>query len=118
MKDVQIINELREGEKEFAQIDLNTYARRVFSMYNGKTERVTMRFITPLLDTAIDRFGTTPDVFYMPKDKNHFLVSANVDISNQFFGWICGFGKKAKIISPDNVVEQMKNYLETLKSLY
>lgn len=118
MKDVQIINESREGEKEFAQIDLNSYTRRVFSMYSGKTERVTMRFITPLLDTAIDRFGTTPDVFYMPKDKNHFLVSANVDISNQFFGWICGLGNRAKIVSPDNVVEQMKNYLETLKSLY
>ena len=36
----------------------------------------------------------------MPKDKNHFSVVANVEISDLFFGWICGFGKRAKIESP------------------
>lgn len=87
-------------------------------MYGGKPERVTIRFISPLLDTALERFGTGSDVFYMPKDKNHFSVTANVEISDQFFGWICGFGNRAKIESPAHVVEQMKNYLNKIKELY
>ncbi|MBE7015224.1 MAG: WYL domain-containing protein [Ruminococcaceae bacterium] len=118
MKEVNRIDEPRDGEKEFAEVDLRSYTRRVFSMYGGKKERVTIRFINPLLDTAIERFGTSPDVFYMPKDKNHFIVSADVEISDQFFGWLCGFGNKAKIESPDHVVEQMKEHLNKIQNLY
>lgn len=118
MKDVKIIDEPIEGKKVFDNIDLSSYTRRVFSMYGGKRERVTIRFITPLLDTAIERFGTGTDVFYMPKDKNHFIVVADVEISDQFFGWICGFGKRVKIEKPAHVVEQMKTYLSNIKNLY
>lgn len=118
MKDVKIIDEPIEGEDVFSTIDLKNYTRKVFSMYGGTEERVKIRFINPLLDTVIERFGTNSDVFYMPKDKNHFCVVANVEISDQFFGWICGFGKRAKIESPSNVVEQMKTYISNIKNLY
>ncbi|MBR5156976.1 MAG: WYL domain-containing protein [Clostridia bacterium] len=118
MKGINETDEPREGQEEFDKIDIASYTRRVFSMYGGTQERITMRFITPLLDTVIERFGTGTDVFYMPKDKNHFSVVANVEISDQFFGWICGFGKRAKIESPPRVVEQMKTYLLNVSDLY
>lgn len=118
MKDVKSINEPRDGEDIFAEMDINGYTRRVFAMYGGSKERVTMRFINPLLDTVIDRFGTGSDVFYMPDDKGHFKVIADVDVSSQFFAWICGFGKRAKIISPENIVFQMKEYITTIANMY
>ena len=118
MKDVREIAEPREGEEVFAKIDLTTYTRRVFSMFNGTREHVVIRFINPLLDTVIERFGTESDVFYMAKDKNHFIVAADVEISDQFFGWLCGFGKKAKIENPPHVVEQMKEYISKIQSVY
>ena len=118
MKDVKVINEPRDGEKIFAEIDLRSYTRRVFSMYSGKKEHVRIRFINSLLDTVIERFGTDTDVFYMPRDKHHFTVTADVEISNQFFGWLCGFGASAKIESPPHVTEKMKEHLSKMLNSY
>ena len=117
MKKVERIGEKRDGEKEFADIDLKTYTQRVFSMYGGKESRITLQFINPLLDTAIDRFGKN-GVIYSKIDDNHFTVTATVEISNQFFGWLCGFGNKVKIISPAPAEEEFKQYLDKMRGLY
>ncbi len=117
MKDVKHVYEPREGAEEFAQIDMEGYAKRVFSMYGGKEERVDIQFITPLLDTAIERFGTT-DTFYGVVDKDHFYVSTHVEVSDQFFGWLSGFGKRAKLTAPLSVVEQYKAYLDKIRNMY
>ena len=116
IRDLKLLDEPREGEEVFKQIDLTTYTRRTFGMYSGTKEKITMRFINPLLDTVVDRFGT--DVLFMKSDSNHFKVIADVEISSQFFGWICGFGNKAVIESPQNVVEQFQRHLEKIKSKY
>ena len=76
-----------------------------------------IRFINPLLDAVVDRFGTK-DVQYSRVDDHHFCVSAKVEISDQFFAWVCGFGKRAKIINPSSVVEDMKKFLHNLTKMY
>ena len=118
MKDVTAINEPREGAKIFSELDVESYIRRVFSMFGGKQKRVSICFINPLLDTAIERFGTGPDVFYRQEDERHFVVSADVEVSDQFFAWVCGFGKRATIISPSDVVEGMRKFLEDIAARY
>jgi len=117
MKDIRYTGEPRDGEEEFKKIDLATYTRRAFNMYSGEEKRITLRFINPLLDTVIERFGTK-DAQYSRCDDSHFTVTAKVEISNQFFGWLLGFGKKAKLISPDDVVEKFKSYVEDVKKMY
>lgn len=42
----------------------------------------------------------------------------NVHVSRQFLGWIISLGEGVKIISPDEVVEQMKKEIERLVSQY
>lgn len=118
MKEVQLLGEPREGEEAFSAIDMETYTRRVFSMFGGDRKRVSIRFIMPLLDTAIERFGTGPDVFYRQDDERHFVVTADVETSNQFFAWVCGFGKRAKIISPPDVVGNMQKFLADISGMY
>lgn len=117
MKNVNRIGEPREGEKEFFNIDLTTYTQRVFSMYGGEEKRVTLRFINPLLDTAIDRFGKK-DVQYSKSDERHFTVTAKVEISKQFFGWLLGFGKEVKIVSPPEVQEEFAAYIDKIREMY
>ena len=117
MRDIRLTSQPREGAEAFRAIDLTSYTQRVFSMYSGKQESVTIRFINPLLDTVIDRFGTSGVKYYKADDK-HFNVVVNVEISNQFFGWICGLGNKAKIIDPLKVKEQFAEYIEKIKKLY
>ena len=69
------------------------YAKEHFGMFSGNTEHVTLRFIEPLLDTIVDRFGTT-GVVYGKEDDRHLIATVSVAVSDQFFGWVCGFGKK------------------------
>ena len=117
MKDIRFTNQPREGAEAFNAIDMKTYTQRVFSMFGGDQERVTIRFLNHLLDSVIDRFGTN-GVQYFKDDDKHFIVSANVEISDQFFGWICGFGNKAKITSPQKVTEKFAAYIDKIQKMY
>ena len=117
MKDICFTGEPRDGEEVFKQIDLKTYTKRVFSMYGGEQRLVEIRFINPLLDAVVDRFGTK-DVQYAKVDDTHFSVTAKVEISDQFFGWILGFGSKAKLLYPDDVIVRFTTYLDGIRGIY
>ena len=117
MKDVALTGEAREGDDAFAKLDIRTFAQRTISMFSGKRELVKVRFILPLLDTAIDQFGTK-DVRYKMIDDEHFTMTATIDISDQFFGWLLRFGKRVKILSPAAVADQFADYLDGVRSLY
>ena len=54
----------------------------------------------------------------VPDGDAHFVVTAEVAVSPQFFSWIFGFGSEARILSPQPVVEQMKEQLALAAQLY
>lgn len=113
MDDVKVINEPREGEEENKKIDLSS----IFNMFGGEKITIQLRCINVLLDTMIERFGTK-NAKYIKDDKDHFIVTAEVEISEQFYGWLCGFGRKAKLIAPPRAEEQFKEYLDKIRDLY
>ena len=117
MKDIRFTAEPRDGDDVFKKIDLKTYTKRVFSMYGGEQRLVELHFVHPLLDAVIDRFGTK-DVQYAKVDDTYFGVTAKVEISEQFFGWLLGFGNKAKIVYPDSLMEQFRGYLDSIREMY
>ena len=117
MKAINRLGTPRDGAEAFAAIDMKTYTQRTFSMFGGERERVSIRFVSSLLDTAVERFGRY-NVSYSRSDDHHFNVSADVEISDQFFGWLCGFGTKAKLFSPYTVVNDFTSYLERIQNKY
>ena len=117
MKDVKRIGEERNGEKEFASVDMKSYTKRVFSMFGGRKEQIILQFNEHLLDAAIDRFGKK-DVVYSKSGKNKFTVSTKVEISRQFYGWLLGFHSEVEIISPLKVREEFAKYLDDIRKLY
>lgn len=119
MTDVRYEGDPRDGEEVFKKIDLKTYTQRVFSMFGGKQQRVEIRFINPLLDTVVERFGTDKSTAqYTQIDDTHFSVTTTVELSDQFYGWVLGFGKKAKILWPEIVVEDFKGYVDKIREMY
>ena len=118
MKDVtELENEPVDGEHEFLTMDFATFTQRTFGMFSGDRKGITLRFISTLLDTVIDRFGTK-GVRYRKVDENHFEIETDVEISDQFFGWLLGFGKKAKIMGPDLVIKEFQEYLDKIREMY
>ena len=118
MRDVEVLDDERIGDEAFVKLDMRTYNKRNFSMFDGETYRVTMRFTTDKIDPVVERFGKDGNALYRLDDKGHFLVTADVGISDAFYSWISSFRKKATIISPPEVVEGMKLFLKDIETRY
>lgn len=119
MKNVSFTGVPREGESVFNEIDMKTYTQRVFNMYSGKLERVTIEFINPLLDAMIDRFGNDKEnATYYYVDEKHSAVSVKVEISEQFFGWLLEFGRRLKLTAPQSAVDGFKAYMDKVREMY
>ena len=58
------------------------------------------------------------EVFYRPDDDKHFVVTTQIAISDQFYGWLCGFRKMAMIVSPPDVVTDFQNFLDDIYGKY
>lgn len=113
MKEIKLLNIPRAEEEFYSRFDWKGYAQKHFGMFGGKTERVTLRFINPLYDTVVEKFGTK-DLYYNKVDGAHFSVQVEVVVNEQFFGWMCSLGRRAVIVSPTAARER---YLEHLKKI-
>ena len=116
MRNVSLLEEEREGQEIFDAVDIRTYNQRLFGMYGGQKKYVTIRFLFLLLDTMVERFGSNAQ--YQMVDERHYSVTAEVEISDQFYGWVLGFGKRTKIVSPPEVVEGFKAYMDKVREMY
>ena len=112
---INILDEDRQKAPE--EIVFPKYTDKLFSMYGGETKSVVMEFDAKLSHTVIDKFGKSIP-FLNGRDDNHFMIRADVAISDQFFGWIFGLGDKARIISPPEVTELMAERLRQNLSFY
>lgn len=118
MKGVEVLSEQREGNLEFSKINMESYTQQHFGMFSGEQKTVSLRFANRLLDTMVDRFGTGADVFYRPDGDEHFVVTTQIAISDQFYGWVCGFREMAQIISPPDVVVDFQKFLDDIYGQY
>ena len=116
MLKVQMLSEEREGKEHFKKIDMAEYTRKSFSMFGGKERQVKLLMDNELAGVIIDRFGK--DVIMIPAGDAQFAVNVNVQVSSHFLGWIMSLGAGIKIVSPDDVVEQMRKEIERLNSQY
>ncbi len=117
MRKVEAIEEEREGQEAADATQINSYAQKSFSMFGGNTQVVKIRFINAMLDTVLDRFGKS-GVYYDYVDENHFCVTIEVNVSDQFYAWLCGFGRRAKIVYPDSVADGFRAYLDKIRGMY
>jgi len=84
-------------------------------MYGGKEELVTLEFSEHLAGVIIDRFGKNETFF---KTEEGFKVSVRVMLSPNFYGWVLGFGKDMRILSPEWVKKELFERLEEVKEAY
>ena len=106
----------RDGKEEYRERDITIKKAKVFDMYGGNEYTVRIRFRNELADVVIDQFGK--DVMMLPCDEAHFIITVPVEISPPFFAWIATFGRRVKILSPEPVVEKMRDFLQRSMDMY
>ena len=116
MVEITVTGVPRNGQQAYEALDMAVYARKVFGMFSGTEAHVRMRFSNQLVGAVLDRLGR--DVILIPDGGEHFLVSADVIVSPQFFAWLCGFGTLAQLLGPEDVVRQMRAHVRSIAALY
>lgn len=116
MSKISVTGSDRLGKEHFAKVNTAQYVKRVFGMFNGAVENVTIELENRLVGVILDRFGK--DVMIIPQGKEHFRVHIDVVISNMFLSWIIGLGSGARIVGPEHVVDRMKQEIKRLQEQY
>lgn len=117
MERIEQVEQKRDGKTAFHKVDLTARQTKVFNMFStGREYTVRLRCINRMADAIIDRFGK--DTILMPDGENHFIVSVPVEVSEPFYAWVCSFGRRIRIVSPEPVVEEMKEFIGKIAGMY
>ena len=102
-------NEARNGAELFRKFDSARFAAATFGMFGGREEKVNLEFENHLVGVMIDRFGQ--DIMIMSKDNEHSVTRVQVNVSTQFYGWLAALGNSVRVISPENVRKEYRDFL-------
>lgn len=105
MLHVALIDAPREGKALFGEADPAIYSQRMFGMFGGEEELVTLRCSTQLVDVILDRFGTGVTMHTATGDT--FEVTTRVANSPNFRAWVIGFGDRMQVVQPKRVADQI-----------
>ncbi|MBE5947481.1 MAG: WYL domain-containing protein [Lachnospiraceae bacterium] len=117
MRSIECTHEKRDGKETFDRFNTAVYARKMFGMFGGDEMKVGLLCDNKLVGVIIDRFGT--DISIIPqKDCDKFKTTVTVQLSNQFLAWVFSLGGGVQIVSPTEVVEEMKKAAVRLAKQY
>lgn len=116
MKNILIENKVREGREKLKKLDIASYGKSKFGMYNGEEIKAEILCKNSAIGVLIDRFGT--DVTILKKDEAHSRVFVKVADNKLFIHWIMAMGDNFKIIGPENLVKEVHDELNRLAKQY
>lgn len=91
------------------ELRLEDRADRIFNMFDGPEETVTLRLKPYLVNQIADQFGENVSV----KQKRDFLeVTVTVHLSPTFYAWVFQYGSDMTISAPEHVREAYAEYLQ------
>ncbi len=99
-------------KRQLAPEDFNIqdYTDKVFWMYDGNEEEVTLRCRHKILEQVIDRFGEGIELKNVTQ--HTFDVTVPVCISGTFYAWVTQFVKEMTIVNPGHVKDAYAGYLQ------
>lgn len=116
IRDIDVLGEPRLGRAVYEAVDMDKYARGVFSMFSGDLRMVTLYADNDYANVLIDRFGT--DIPIVPVNEGHFVTAVEVAVSPMFLGWVMSMGNHLEIVGPEDVREQMRARTAELAARY
>ncbi|WP_177917904.1 YafY family protein [uncultured Eubacterium sp.] len=96
--------------------DVSDYSSKMFNMFSGKTEKVTILCDLDMREQIMDRFGAK--VPLTAADSKHFKTTVDAAVSDGLASWIMKFGNKIKVLEPQSLAVQIKEKALSIAELY
>lgn len=116
MANLEILDEGREGRRQFESLDMAQYTKSTFGMFGGTESAVTLRFANRLIGVVVDRFGK--DIIIQKADEEHFTVTIQAVVSPQFIAWLLGFGAEIEVLRPQSVIDDVVRTMQAVAGVY
>ncbi|WP_099159306.1 helix-turn-helix transcriptional regulator [Virgibacillus ndiopensis] len=113
------IRNITVSENDFTKMDnfhLQEYVNQSFHMFAGEEIRIKIRFHLDLVNVVLDRFGQEVDIKQI--DDDHFVLTTKAKLSDGLINWILTWGNQAKVLSPDYLVDEVKEKIEQMNAVY
>ena len=117
MREIEILEERREGKEQFEQLDMASYSRINFGMFGGKAVVVKLRFKNEIVGVLLDRFGKEITI-RGTHEEGWSEANVEVALSDQFCGWVFSLGNKVKIVGPQEAVDWFTKDLDAISKMY
>jgi len=118
MSHIQVLDEPATRNDRIARFDVEEFALQAFGMFGGDKMRVTIEFQADAIDQILDRFGSDGVVIIPQPDGITGHATVTVRKSTVFFGWLAGFGTRARIIAPSSLAQEYRDYLAGIIEQY
>ncbi|WP_077329434.1 helix-turn-helix transcriptional regulator [Virgibacillus siamensis] len=112
------IRDIEMSDQSFRKknFNLQEYVDQSFHMFAGEEMWMKIRFHNDLVNVVLDRFGQDADIREL--DDDHFVLSSKVKLSDGLVNWILTWGHKAKVLSPDHLVDRMREKVQQMYDVY
>ena len=107
---IEVVEESVLSNEALEKIDtVAEFTEQAFKMFSGELEEVVLQFDKSLVGSVFDKFGEVTPMTMV--NENTCEATVHVQIAPTFFGWVAQFGKKMKIVRPEQVKRQYENHL-------
>lgn len=116
MLKIGLTDDTRDGREKFDGFDIAKYNKQTFGMFAGDETDLMLDIDKEMIGVVLDRFGA--DIAVRDISEGQCRARVKVNVSSQFFAWLCGLGTKVKIAEPAEVAEDYRKYLKNIAKLY
>jgi len=96
--------------------DAADYTSKVFNMFTGATQKITIRCDNELLESMLDRFGE--DIPLKNDGPNRFQLKTKAAVSEGLVCWLLQFGDKIRVLEPQTLADSVKEKADKIRKNY
>lgn len=119
MKKIEILEDSQRPVSEVSEYDVfdsADYSSKMFNMFSGSTDEVTLLCNLNIREEIMDRFGNK--IPLSAYDINHFETTIHAAVSDGLVSWIMQYGSDIKVLEPKYLADMVAEKARKIAELY
>ena len=116
MLNVRITSTERQGKQLFRELKVSNQTAGQFLANLGPEYTVRLRLHNSTVGLIMEHFGSGLD--FTEDDDTHYLIDVRTPCNADFYAWLTTLGSNAKILGPQEVIDTMKEFIQTVAHVY